>query len=55
MKPRLIKIFGIWRCATHPQKVGLGFTPKQAFDDWMQHRSAEARAEARRLKKEKTQ
>jgi hypothetical protein len=38
MKPRLIKIRGAWHCAIllgpRGQRIGIGFTPKQAFDDW---------------------
>lgn len=34
MKPRLRMRFGIWQC-TSAMLVGYGYTPKQAFDDWV--------------------
>lgn len=35
MKPRIILIFGIWHCGDFTGgHYGLGFTPKEAFDDW---------------------
>ena len=37
MKPRLIKIHGVWHCGIMYMRVGRigeGFTPKEAYDDW---------------------
>lgn len=35
MKPRLRKWAGVWNCWTPITKTGLGYTPKQAYDDWL--------------------
>ena len=39
MKPRLKKIYGAWHCGWWPhipkQFLGIGFTPRAAFDDWI--------------------
>lgn len=38
MKPRIIKLSGIWHCALRgiPHKrIGLGYTPKAAYLDWL--------------------
>lgn len=40
MKPRIILIGGIWYCGVVVKlgekgtRTGLGYTPKEAFDDW---------------------
>lgn len=49
MKPRLLKLCGLWYCVTDWKIQGLGWTPLQAYDDW---RNLNYNAEARRLKKE---
>ena len=38
MKPRIIKLRGIWHCGVRgiPNKrIGLGYTPRQAYQDWL--------------------
>jgi hypothetical protein len=50
MKPRILKIKGLWHCSTGLTLIGLGFTPKTAYEDWLKHYNAEAK----RLKKEQT-
>lgn len=40
MKPRIIRISGVWHCgirgiANH--HIGLGFTPSAAYLDWVRH------------------
>ena len=37
MKPHLKLIDGIWFCGAHPgfSQIGLGYTPMQAYDDWL--------------------
>lgn len=34
MKPHLWKRRGLWRCATQGMRVGLGYTAREAYDDW---------------------
>lgn len=34
MKPHIRKFNGIWYCATYSTGSGMGYTPKEAFDDW---------------------
>lgn len=34
MKPRLIKIDGLWCCKRWGDKTGIGYTPRQAYQDW---------------------
>lgn len=34
-KPRLFRYLGLWHCFSgHFIRAGLGFTPRQAYDDW---------------------
>lgn len=38
MKPRIIKLQGIWHCGVRgiPNKrIGVGYTPRQAYQDWL--------------------
>ena len=38
MKPRIIKLRGIWHCGVRgiPNKrIGVGYTPKAAYLDWL--------------------
>ncbi|MDB5887034.1 MAG: hypothetical protein JWR74_3205 [Polaromonas sp.] len=35
MKPRLFKFNKLWYCMTNVGKVGLGFTPTDAYDEWV--------------------
>ena len=38
MKPRIIKLQGIWHCGVRgiPNKrIGVGYTPKAAYLDWL--------------------
>ena len=35
MKPRIIKILGVWHCSTGLKPIGLGFTPEKAYKDWV--------------------
>lgn len=35
MKPRLKKRDGLWYCYTVWIRRGIGFTPLQAYDDWL--------------------
>ena len=38
MKPRIIKLSGIWHCGIRgiPNKrIGVGYTPKAAYLDWL--------------------
>lgn len=38
MKPRIIKLQGVWHCGVRgiPNKrIGLGYTPKAAYLDWL--------------------
>jgi ribosomal protein L37AE/L43A len=36
MKPRLIKINGVWHCRAGGKiRTGLGYTPFQAYHDWL--------------------
>jgi ribosomal protein L37AE/L43A len=36
MKPKLIKINGIWHCRSDGiTGIGLGYTPAQAYAEWM--------------------
>lgn len=38
MKPRIIKLRGIWHCGIRgiPNKrIGVGYTPRQAYQDWL--------------------
>lgn len=40
MNPRIIKVAGIWHCAikgVNNRYVGLGFTPWEAYQDWVWH------------------
>lgn len=37
MKPRLIKFHGIWHCAYTPKAIGLGYTPVDAYLDWLKY------------------
>lgn len=40
MKPRIIKITGVWHCGIKgiPNRyIGLGFTPFGAYMDWVSH------------------
>jgi hypothetical protein len=41
VKPRLIKIGGVWHCgikgAPRGQYFGRGFKAKEAFDDWRRY------------------
>ncbi len=40
MKPRIIRICGVWHCAIQGIKnhwIGLGFTPSDAYRDWVRH------------------
>ena len=43
MKPRIRKINGLWHCAfLIVGRVGFGYTPKQAYDDWQSMRTINA-------------
>ena len=38
MKPHFRKVLGIWHCGIRgiPNKrIGLGYTPRQAYQDWL--------------------
>jgi hypothetical protein len=36
MKPRLVRIYGLWHCGGKGKKrpLGIGFTKEAAWDDW---------------------
>lgn len=35
MKPHIKKIYGLWYCrAQSSRRIGLGYTPSQAYKDW---------------------
>ena len=46
MKPRLFKFDGLWYCDVNPDSVrsvqGIGFTPQQAYADWLNMREKHA-------------
>lgn len=35
MKPRIIKLQGIWHCGVPNKRIGVGYTPRQAYQDWL--------------------
>ena len=38
MKPRIIKLRGIWHCGIRGiqnKRIGVGYTPKAAYLDWL--------------------
>lgn len=35
MKPRIFKALGLWLCAHEDTYHGIGYTPKQAYADWL--------------------
>ena len=39
-KPRIRKINDLWYCFTKQTTrwLGMGYTPKDAYDDWQRHR-----------------
>jgi hypothetical protein len=50
-KPHLIKIRGVWHCAARLNQIGLGYTPKCAYESWLEL-ARHYNAEARKLKQE---
>jgi hypothetical protein len=50
MKPRLLRLSGIWHCHLGGL-VGIGYSPKDAYMDW-EKLARHYNAETRRLKKE---
>jgi hypothetical protein len=35
MKPRLFKLHMLWYCMSDAGKVGLGYSPADAYDEWV--------------------
>lgn len=35
MKPRIRKLSGLWFCCVKGTQAGIGYTPMEAYDDWL--------------------
>ncbi len=42
MKPRLIKINLLWFCLSKDRLGGLGFTPREAYAEWVKRNAPKA-------------
>ena len=45
MKPRLVRLRGLWHCHLSGLVIGIGYSPKDAYMDWeklARHYNAEA-------------
>jgi hypothetical protein len=37
MKPRIYKKNGLWFCRLWAWRVGIGYSPRAAYEDWKRH------------------